>query len=46
VRDYERLAGHHETFIYWSMIHVMTARIACRQSPAPPAPAPALPLAV
>jgi transposase len=45
VRDYERLPGHHETYIYWSMIHVMTARIARRQSPAPPAPAPALPLA-
>ncbi len=41
VRDYERLPGHHETYLYWSMIHVMAARIARRQAPAPPAPAPA-----
>jgi transposase len=41
VRDYERLPGHHETYIYWSMIHIMTARIARRHAPAPPAPAPA-----
>jgi transposase len=48
VRDYERLPDHHETYIYWSMIHIMTARIARRQSPAPPpahTPAPALPRA-
>ena len=31
VRDYERLPQHHETYLYWSMIHVMAARIArCR----------------
>ena len=24
VRDYERLPAHHETYIYWSMIIVMT----------------------
>jgi transposase len=41
VRDYERLPEHHETYIYWSMIHVMAARIARRQAaPAPIAPAP------
>lgn len=47
VRDYERLPQHHETYLYWSMIHVMAARVARRQSPAPPAPvpAPALPQA-
>jgi transposase len=28
VRDYERLAAHHETYIYWSMIMVMTRRLA------------------
>lgn len=39
VRDYERLPGHHETYLYWSMIHIMAARIARRQTPAPPAPA-------
>jgi len=41
VRDCERLPGHHETYLYWSMIHIMAARIARRQAPAPPAPAPA-----
>jgi transposase len=41
VRDYERLPEHHETYLYWSMIHVMAARIARRQAPAPPAPIPA-----
>ena len=41
VRDYERLPQHHETYLYWSMIHIMAARVARRQSPAPPAPAPA-----
>lgn len=41
VRDYERLPAHHETYLYWSMIHVMAARIARRRSPAPPAPVPA-----
>ena len=37
VRDYERLPDHHETYLYWSMIHIMAARLA----PAPIAPAPA-----
>ena len=41
VRDYERLTDHHETYLYWSMIHVMAARLA-RRIPVPPAP----PLAV
>jgi transposase len=41
VRDYERLPDHHETYIYWSMIHIMTARLARRHAPAPVAPAPA-----
>ena len=41
VPDYERLPEHHETYLYWSMIHVMAARIAhCRPS-APTAPVPA-----
>jgi hypothetical protein len=33
VRDYERLAARHETYIYWPMIIVMTRRLA-RQQPA------------
>ena len=28
VRDYERLAAHHETYVYWSMIMIMTRRLA------------------
>jgi len=28
IRDYERLPAHHETYIYWSMIIVMTRRLA------------------
>jgi transposase len=45
VRDYERLPQHHETYLYWSMIHVMAARLARQQAPAPAAPtrAPAQP---
>ena len=35
VRDYERLPQHHETYLYWSMIHVMAARIARCRPPAP-----------
>jgi putative transposase len=27
VRDYERLPAHHETYVYWSMIIVMTRRL-------------------
>ncbi len=32
VRDYERLPAHHETYVYWAMIIVMTRRLA-RQPP-------------
>ena len=32
VRDYERLAVHHETYVYWAMIIIMTRRLA--RSPA------------
>ena len=28
VRDYERLPAHHETYIHWTMIIVMTRRLA------------------
>ena len=28
VRDYERLAAHHETIVYWSMIIIMSRRLA------------------
>jgi putative transposase len=28
VRDYERLPAHHETYVYWSMVIVMTRRLA------------------
>ena len=28
VRDYERLAAHYETYVYWAMIIVMTRRVA------------------
>ncbi len=42
VRDYERLPEHHETYLYWSMIYVMAARVARRHS-APPEPVPATP---
>jgi transposase len=41
VRDYERLPEHHETYLYWSMIHVMAARVARHHSSAPPEPIPA-----
>jgi transposase len=37
VRDYERLAAHHETYIYWAMIIVMTRRLARQPSAAQPA---------
>jgi len=43
VRDYERLPEHHETYLHWSMIHVMAARVA-RHHSAPPEPVPATPL--
>jgi transposase len=42
VRDYERLPDHTETYLYWSMIQVMAARLACHQAPAPHTPAQAL----
>jgi transposase len=42
VRDYERLPDHHETYLYWSMIQVMAARVARRPAPAPTAPTPAI----
>jgi transposase len=34
VRDYERLPAHHETYIYWAMIIVMTRRFARKPRPA------------
>ena len=37
VRDYERLPAHHETFIYWAMIIVMTRRLARQAATAQPA---------
>jgi transposase len=37
VRDYERLPAHHETYIYWAMIIVMTRRLARQPSAAQPA---------
>jgi transposase len=37
VRDYERLPAHHETYIYWAMIIVMTRRVARQPSAAQPA---------
>lgn len=36
VRDYERLAAHHETYVYWSMIIVMTRRLARQPATAKP----------
>jgi transposase len=44
VRDCGRLPEHHEIFLYWSMIHVMAARVARRRAasaPSPPAASPA-----
>jgi transposase len=37
VRDYERQAAHHETYIYWAMIIVMTRRLARQRTAAQPA---------
>ena len=37
VRHYERLPAHHETYIYWAMIIVMTRRLARQPSAAQPA---------
>ena len=36
VRDYERLAAHHETYVYWSMIIVMTRRLARQRTTTQP----------
>jgi transposase len=36
VRDYERLPAHHETYIYWAMIIVMTRRLARQTTAAQP----------
>jgi transposase len=35
VRDYERLPAHHETYVYWAMIIVMTRRLARQPAAAP-----------
>jgi transposase len=35
VRDYERLPAHHETYVYWAMIIVMTRRLARQPPPSP-----------
>ena len=35
VRDYERLAAHHETYVYWAMIIVMTRRLGPAHLPSP-----------
>src|SRR5260370_8449077 len=40
VRDYERLPAHHETYLYWSMIHVMAAPAAPGRPPTPSPPVP------
>jgi transposase len=37
VRDYERLPAHHETYLYWAMIIVMTRRLARQRNVAQPA---------
>ena len=37
VRDHERLPAHHETYVYWAMIIVMTRRLARQRSTAQPA---------
>ena len=36
VRDYERLPAHHETYVYWAMITVMTRRLARQTTTAQP----------
>ena len=38
-REYERLPAHHETYVYWSMIIVMTRRLARQPAEAKPQPA-------
>jgi transposase len=37
VRDYERLPAHHETYVYWAMIIIMTRRLARQRTAAQPA---------
>jgi putative transposase len=37
VRHYERLPAHHETYVYWAMIIVMTRRLARQRTAAQPA---------
>jgi hypothetical protein len=37
VRDYERLPAHHETYVYWAMIIIMTRRLARQRTTAQPA---------
>ena len=36
VRDYERLPAHHEAYVYWAMIMVMTRRLARQPTAAKP----------
>jgi transposase len=36
VRDYERLPAHHETYVYWAMIMIMTRRLARQPTAAKP----------
>jgi len=36
VRDYERTAAHHETYVYWAMIIVMTRRLARQRATTQP----------
>ena len=36
VRDYERLTAHHETYVHWAMIIVMTRRLARQRATAQP----------
>jgi transposase len=36
VRDYERLPAHHETYVHWAMIIVMTRRLARQTTAAQP----------
>jgi transposase len=36
VRDYERLPAHHETYVYWAMIIVMTRRLSRKPPHAQP----------
>jgi transposase len=33
IRDYERLPAHHETYVHWAMIIIMTRRLARQPSP-------------